>query len=625
MGFMNKNNLLRLIEFVRVHRAFYKIILLLADLIIVLVSFFAALYLRLGDIPSIQVQHLIYASVSALIIVCVYWFVGLYDQPLRFSPLTVQSKTMLASIANTAFFTIIPFVIVFQGIPRTVGLIFILTSIGLILGYRHLIHFGLARIKSNFVCVTHKVSTALVFVGVIDQNILRSAISNGDDKVSVILVDDLTLVGRSIMGIPIAPTENISHTLDQFNVKKVVFPRRAIPSVTLSEIRNYAEVNPIELVDLPVLAGLASMAGPVEEDIVFSERFNRLVDRSERSLSHQAAYDPLSTRTILVTGGGGSIGTELCSYLVHQSVKSLIIVDSNELALHTLRGILKRIQPKATHIFYYLGSVTDEPLVREIFNNHAPNIVYHAAAYKHVSIVQDNFLTGTYNNVAAVYVVAKMAKEMGSEKFVLVSTDKAVRPSNYMGASKRLSEILTYSFQATSTRTAYSIVRFGNVLGSSGSVVKIFEDQIMRGGPLTVTDPEVERYFMSIPEAARLTVLSSLISAGGEIFVLDMGEPVNILNLAKKMIEMHRGHPSMSRHSIDIEFVGLQPGEKLKEELSWSGDLLPTSIDGVLLSEERNFFKSTLLSDIDNFLAILRTREEGSAREMIEKYVGVGS
>jgi FlaA1/EpsC-like NDP-sugar epimerase len=283
----------------------------------------------------------------------------------------------------------------------------------------------------------------------------------------------------------------------------------------------------------------------------------------------------------MVTGGGGSIGAELCRQILAAKPATLVLLDNSEYALYQVERELRVLQQRrGTHIetVCLLGSVRDQARMEMVFRTFGVHTVYHAAAYKHVPMVEHNVVEGVANNVFGTWHAAEAARNAGVETFVLISTDKAVRPTNIMGASKRFAELILQGLADESGETRFCMVRFGNVLGSSGSVVPLFREQIEAGGPVTVTHPEVSRYFMSIQEAAQLVLQASAMGTGGDVFVLDMGEPVRIVDLAKRMIRLS-GHEVGGRrdgvNGVEIEFIGLRPGEKLHEEL-----LLGTSVSG---------------------------------------------
>jgi len=288
---------------------------------------------------------------------------------------------------------------------------------------------------------------------------------------------------------------------------------------------------------------------------------------------------------VLISGAGGTIGTELCRQLLRQRPAALILFELSELALYTVEAEIRQAAAQAgVALVPVLGSVADPALVARVFADHAVDVVFHAAAYKHVPLVEDNPLAGVGNNALGTDTLARAAQEAGVARFVLISSDKAVRPRSVMGASKRLAELIVQDRQARDTKTAFNIVRFGNVLGSSGSVLHRFRDQIARGGPVTVTDPQATRYFMTVEEAVRLVLLSGTLSGDGAVFVLDMGRPVRILHLARRMIALAglrpRG-PGDPTGDIEIVFTGLRPGEKRHEDLSRAGRFTPTAHPGI--------------------------------------------
>lgn len=293
---------------------------------------------------------------------------------------------------------------------------------------------------------------------------------------------------------------------------------------------------------------------------------------------------------MLVTGAGGSIGSELCRQILTLGPVALLLVDSSEYALYSVHHELQR-SPLAeqVRVLPLLASVRDEVRMREIMRAWAPDTVYHAAAYKHVPLVEHNPAEGVGNNVMGTWVTARLAAEFGVGSFVLVSTDKAVRPTNVMGASKRLAELVLQALAQKSSRTCFSMVRFGNVLGSSGSVVPLFRQQIRDGGPITLTHADITRYFMTIPEAAQLVIQAGAMAVGGDVFVLDMGEPVKIIDLARRMVELS-GFSIRDADNpdgdIEVVITGLRPGEKLYEELLIGDNPAPTQHPRIMKAHE---------------------------------------
>ncbi|MDB0048848.1 polysaccharide biosynthesis protein, partial [Alphaproteobacteria bacterium] len=294
---------------------------------------------------------------------------------------------------------------------------------------------------------------------------------------------------------------------------------------------------------------------------------------------------------IIITGGGGSIGSELCRQISQLSPKTIIIIELNEFSLYSIQQEIESSNlSKQVKIIPCLVSILDKPNIEKIFQKYKPDTIFHAAAYKHVKLVEENPITGINNNVFGTLNLAELSLKYKLSNFVLISTDKAVRPSNIMGASKRLSELIIQAFQKKSKNTKYSMVRFGNVLGSSGSVVPKFLNQIKKGGPITLTDPKVTRFFMTINEAVSLVIKSSIITKGGEVFVLNMGDPIRIIDLAKKMIELSGKtikDQNNSNGDIEIKVIGLSEGEKLYEELLIGNSPIKTKQDKIFIAQEK--------------------------------------
>jgi FlaA1/EpsC-like NDP-sugar epimerase len=316
---------------------------------------------------------------------------------------------------------------------------------------------------------------------------------------------------------------------------------------------------------------------------------------------------------VMVTGAGGSIGSELCRQILTQRPRRLVLLDHSEYALYTIdHEVLHAAH--GTEVVSCLGTVLDEVLLQTLMKQHEVQTVYHAAAYKHVPIVEANVQQGLRNNVFGTLAVARASMDAGVETCVLISTDKAVRPTNVMGASKRVAELVLQAAALRSSRTVFSMVRFGNVLGSSGSVVPLFRRQIQAGGPITITHPDIVRYFMLIPEAAQLVIQAGAMAAGGEVFVLDMGEPVRIVDLARSMIRLS-GLTEMNDEApggqIEIKAVGLRPGEKLFEELLIGDNVVPSSHPRIMCARERHIDPALL----DKMLASLRQACESNDTE----------
>ncbi len=383
-----------------------------------------------------------------------------------------------------------------------------------------------------------------------------------DWRVVGLVDDDPAKWGREVLGRPVfGAIDTLPQTLAEEKARHVIL---AIPSAS-SVVRRRAT-------DLAAKAGAHVFTIPGVEDLLSGRvavssirpvEIDDLLGRESVEIDSAHVSAMLAGRTVLVTGAGGSIGSELCRQLARFAPQKLVLLEQSEFALYTLEQWFTVNRPD-TPIVPLAGDVKDAARIDEVFAAHRPQVVFHAAAYKHVPLMEvGNAWQAARNNVLGTLRVAECARRHGAERFVLISTDKAVNPTNVMGATKRLAEMACQALQTEGGRTQFEMVRFGNVLGSTGSVIPKFQAQIARGGPVTVTHPEITRYFMSIPEAAQLVLQAATMGEGGEIFVLDMGEPVRIVDLARNMIRLS----GFGEDEIRIEFTGLRPGEKLYEEL----------------------------------------------------------
>jgi FlaA1/EpsC-like NDP-sugar epimerase len=423
--------------------------------------------------------------------------------------------------------------------------------------------------------------------------------------------EDRSLQGSLIDSIPIYGPDRIPELLEAFAVRRVLL---AIPSASRRvrrRIVDLLEAYPVHVLTIPNMDEMVSGGLSINDlrDIDIGD----LLGRESVPAVTELLAGSIRDRVVMISGAGGSIGSELCRKVLLQCPKTLVLFERNEFGLYTIERELQdlvRGRGIPTRVVAILGSVSNSRRLKSVLQEFAVQTVYHAAAYKHVPIVEHNVLEGVENNVFATRVFAEAAAECGVERFVLISTDKAVRPTSVMGATKRLAELVLQDLASRQgMRTVFTMVRFGNVLGSSGSVVPLFHQQILGGGPVTVTHPEITRYFMTISEAAELVIQAGTMAVGGEVYVLDMGEPVRILDLARRMISLHGLRVRDGAHAdgeISIVFSGVRPGEKLFEELLIGTNASGTSHPKILRAEETFLQVSKLES-------YLRDLQEASA------------
>ena len=439
---------------------------------------------------------------------------------------------------------------------------------------------------------------------------LATALATDDTVEPLAFIDDdRRLQGLLVAGIRVHRPAELNGLIEKHGIGRVVL---AMPSVQRNK-RNYISRRIARAgCEVHALPSFADLVANSAKDLADTRPvdIDELLGRDGLEEELPGVADTYEGKNILITGAGGSIGSELCRQLLSCKPASLTLLDHSELALFEIDRELRSITEHA-QIHAVLGSVTDQPLVEHTMSIHKTDIVLHAAAYKHVPLVQHNAIEGIKNNVLGTKCVADAARAVGVERFILVSTDKAVRPSSVMGASKRFAELLIQDLATRSTSTRFSMVRLGNVLGSSGSVIPLFHEQISRGGPVTLTHSDVTRYFMTIPEAVRLVLLAGSFARGGDVFVLDMGQPVPVKQLARKMIES-TGHSVRDKDNplgdIEIEITGLRPGEKLHEELLIGSDMLTTPHPKIMRAQEKH------LSEIEMANALQSLRQAITAR-----------
>jgi FlaA1/EpsC-like NDP-sugar epimerase len=579
-------------------------------------AWFLAYWLRLEQFwLAPTANHITSLAIIVPIQISCFLVFGLYRGIWRFASLPDILRILKAVIIGTAISMALLFTATRAvGIPRSIPIIYAILLIVFLGGSRLLYRW----IKDHHLYQRTNQRVLIVGGGNAGEMLARDILRNrADSYIPAAFVDDKQRrVGREIQGVPIVgETADIPTIVDKYNIDIIML---AIPSASSGQMRRIVEIcegTGLPFRSVPQLKDL--MTGNVQINEIREVSIEDLLGRDPVTLDWSAISESLSHKNVLITGGGGSIGSELCRQIAQLKPTRLIIIENSEFNLYTIEMELLKAFPEL-ELECHLGDVTDYPFVEEIFIRHKPDVVFHAAAYKHVPMLEPQIRQALKNNTLGTRIVAETADRHKTGIFVLVSTDKAVNPANVMGASKRAAEIVCQNLNNHSN-TKYITVRFGNVLGSAGSVIPLFRKQIEAGGPVTVTDPRMERFFMTIPEACQLIMQTVALGEGGEIFVLDMGEPVKISYLAEQMIRLSGRKPG---EDIEITYVGLRPGEKLYEELFHEKEQLKqTEHEKVFLARHRKVDGASLTQQLEQMTAACKAMDEAKLSELLEELV----
>jgi FlaA1/EpsC-like NDP-sugar epimerase len=548
-------------------RPIKRLITLTYDAFMIPAAIYAALALRQGIVmPSISQETLLAVTATTLISLVVFTRIGLYRAVIRYMA-TKAFGTLAIGISISALILATSTFIIQAQVPRSSIIIYWFTAFTLL---------GLPRLFMRNIVnqLSSTTKEAVIIYGAGNQGIaLMNALSNSNDYRPIAFIDDnRKKQGSIIKGLKVYPSKNIQNLNDQSNISKVLL---ALGNSSTSKrkrlIESISGFN-LEILTTPAVQDIVSGKAKIEE--VKEVEIEDLLGRDCVTPNNELLSNDITSKVVLITGAGGSIGSELCRQIIKQQPTKVILLELNEFSLYSIEQELMAYCSNNnechTEIISILGSVQKQNRLETIFKTFKVQTIYHAAAYKHVPMVEHNVVEGVRNNVFGTWYCAEAAISAGVERFVLISTDKAVRPTNVMGASKRLAELVLQALAKRQSDTLFCMVRFGNVLGSSGSVVPLFRRQIKNGGPITVTHPDIIRYFMTIPEASQLVIQAGAMGKGGDVFVLDMGDPIKITVLAKKMIRLSgltETTETEPNGDIEIQFTGLRPGEKLYEEL----------------------------------------------------------
>ena len=626
--------------------------LMIYDALALGLSYLIALWLRFDlrfsmiDPPYIEAWRR-FLPIYVLFSLAVFWYLKLYKSIWRFASYSELIRVSLATMVSSLFH-IVGITILFRRMPVSYYFIGALLQYFAVLGIRFSYRFILLIRKIN----SKRIQSRIMVIGagaagqMLVRDIHRAGEVGGD--VVCIIDDNQNKWGRLIDNIPVVGgRESILEAVEKFAVDKIFL---AIPSATAEQRRdilNICNETSCELKNLPGMYQL--VLGEVTVSAMRNVSVEDLLGRDPIRVDLEDVFRFINGKTVLVTGGGGSIGSELCRQIAAHNPKELIIFDIYENNAYSIQLELKEKYPYL-RLTVLIGSVRDSRRMFQLFEEYRPDIVYHAAAHKHVPLMEESPCESIKNNALGTYKTAYAAMTHGCQRFVLISTDKAVNPANIMGASKRLCEMIIQAFDAKikagkaeeipqlythkgmenadkagdgtvfqNIHTEFVAVRFGNVLGSNGSVIPIFKKQIEKGGPVTVTHPDIIRYFMTIPEAVSLVLEAGSFAKGGEIFVLDMGSPVKIDTLARNLIRLSGFKPDMD---IKIQYTGLRPGEKLYEEkLMAEEGLEETENSRIHIGKPLHFDIDVFLKKIDGLMQCAYKNKDADVREMVQEIV----
>lgn len=570
----------------RLHK---RVISVVIDTLLILFALHVALWTRLGDVRFLSDgDNVLLIGLTVISTVLIFTKIGLYRAVLRY--LTFQALFVVTAGAVLSALALAVFAYYLQEpIPRTVPIIY-----G---AYLALLCGGSRLVVRNLVATTSKDTRKEVLIygaGSGGRQLAVALRASENYRIRAFIDEDETLTNTMILGLPVVDLDKTQALIEKYDISKILL---AIPSASRARRKQILDLLaplPVEIQTVPDMADIVSGKAKIDEltDVPIEDLLGRDAVAPQQVLMEAN----IKGKVVMVTGAGGSIGSELCRQILKQQPKTLVLFEVSEFGLYQIDrelSLVKEAKGYDTEIVPLLGSVQRSHRLLTSMKSFGVQTVYHAAAYKHVPLVEYNVVEGVRNNVYGTYYTAKAAIEAGVESFVLISTDKAVRPTNVMGTTKRMAELglqaLAEQENQKKNGTRFCMVRFGNVLGSSGSVIPLFKKQIKAGGPLTVTHPEITRFFMTIPEAAQLVIQAGAMGKGGDVFVLDMGESVKITDLAENLIKLS-GLSVKSEDNphgdIEIKFSGLRPGEKLYEELLIGDNVEGTAHERIMTAKE---------------------------------------
>lgn len=609
----------RLIE---IPRLWKRLLMIGIDIAALMIALWASYAIRLAQwMPALTTERLVLAICAAAVAIPFFIKLGLYRSVIRYLPDAAIWTILRAMLMATMSWVIIIFLMEMAGqgiVPRSVPFLYFVLGTLLIGGIR----FAAKWILNQGTGLRRDEDPIFIYgTGPTAAQLARALKGHGNRFVMGLIDDDPANHGRDIAGYRVFPSSDLPGLIDRYGIKEIVLSMSAIPAETRQAVIARVTGLGVRVRTLPDISDIVDGKYIVNQirEIELDELLGRSFIPADKDLLNQA----LTGKIVMVTGAGGSIGSELCRLIIRWKPKKLVLLEASEFALYKIEQELLATGDHA--VVPVLGSVTDASLMRRAIRSHGVQVLYHAAAHKHVPLVEANVLEGIHNNVFGTLTVARTAAQEKIESFVLISSDKAVRPTNVMGATKRWAELIVRQMaieaQARGDRQTFCAVRFGNVIGSNGSVVPLFKQQIAKGGPVTITDLDMTRYFMSIPEAAELIVQAGALSAGGDVFLLDMGEPVRIGDLAENMIRLAGFQVRNDKNpdsGIAIEVIGIRPGEKLYEELFYNRDnAQPTRHPKILRADSAAIARYDMETSLRDLGAAITAENEAEAKKLL--------
>lgn len=600
-----------------------RVVVLALDTALCVLTVWLAYYLRLGEFVALSGNALLAAVTSIGIALPIFIISGLYRAIFRYSGwpalLAVARSIGIYGLLYTSVFTAIGI----NEVPRTVGIIQPILLLLFVGASRALARIWLGDQYQGILKHASRPKVLIYGAGSTGRQLVAAMANSHEMQVVGFLDDDDRLCGHVLNGQPIYNPADLADLASTLPISDVLLAMPSLSRKRRNEILAQIRTARVAVRTLPSVTDLAQ--GKVSISDLRELDIDDLLGREPIMPNHILLAMNVRNKIVMVTGAGGSIGSELCRQILSVGPSKLLLIEQSEFALYGIHQQLEeKLAGREIVLVPLLASVQDNERMREIISTWHPDTVYHAAAYKHVPLVEHNPAEGVKNNVLGTLRTAQAAAENGVSDFVLISTDKAVRPTNIMGASKRLAEMVLQALAATSTGTKFSMVRFGNVLGSSGSVVPKFRQQIRDGGPITLTHPEITRYFMTIPEASQLVIQAGAMAKGGDVFVLDMGQSVKIIDLARRMIELSGLTVKDEQNpdgDIEIAITGLRPGEKLYEELLIGDNPKPTSHSRIMKAHEEFIPWADLEAQLNALELALNVNDVGVIRLMMTKVV----